>query len=323
MLDWDDLRFFLAVARRGSLSAAAKELRVTQSTVGRRLATLEVRLGARLLNRTPDGYVPTLAGQSILGQVEALEAGVLGVERQVGGRDEELAGTVSVTSLDVLASHVLVPCFAALHSKHPDIEVDLLADTTRVSLAMRETDIAVRLTRSEQHDLVVRRIGYLAFGLYASAAYLMQHDGPGFEDGCPGHRLVTHLDDRENLPQAGWLARLAPRARVVLRSNSYQTQFEAAVAGEGMACLARFQADTDMRLQRLEAPITAPVTDIWLAVHGDNRHTPRIRVVLDAITQAIRGRASRLAPEDERLADQQLSEPATPPGGQGDGLDQD
>ncbi len=305
MLDWDDLRFFLAIARHGSLSAAAKELRVTQSTVGRRLATLEVRLGARLLNRTPDGYVPTLAGQSILRQVEALETGVLSIERHVGGRDEELAGTVSVTSMDVLASRVFVPCFAALHREHPEIEVDLLADTTHVSLAMRETDIAVRLTRFEQHDLVVRRIGHLAFGLYASQAYLDRHDGPGFEDGCTGHRLVTHLDDRENLPQAGWLAQLAPRARVVLRSNSYETQLAAVVAGEGMACLARFQADTDLRLQRLNTPATAPITDIWLAVHGDNRHTPRIRAVLEAMTAAVRGRASSLSPQGEPPLDPQ------------------
>ena len=306
MLDWDDLRFFLAIARHGSLSAAARELRVTQSTVGRRLVTLEARLGARLLNRTPDGYVPTLAGQSILGQVEALEAGVLSVERHVGGRDEELAGTVSVTSMDALAGQVFVPCFAALHREHPDIEVDSLPDTTHVSLSMRETDIAVRLTRFEQHDLVVRRIGHLAFGLYASQAYLDQHDGPGFDDGCTGHRLVTHLDDRENLPQAGWLARLAPRARVVLRSNSYETQLAAAVAGEGMACLARFQADTDVRLQRLDAPTTAPVADIWLAVHGDNRHTPRIGWCLMPSPSSVRERASSLAPHEKRPSDGRL-----------------
>src|SRR3954451_19409897 len=142
MLDWDDLRYFLAVARHGTLSAAALDLHVTQSTVGRRLTALEARLGVRLLNRTPAGYFPTLAGQRILGPVEALEAGVLHVERQVGGQEVELAGTVRVTSMDALAKQVFVPCFASLHRKHPDIEVNLLPDTTHVSLSMRETDIA-------------------------------------------------------------------------------------------------------------------------------------------------------------------------------------
>ena len=125
VLDWDDLRFFLAVVRTGSLSAAARELRVTQSTVGRRLASLEGNLGARLLHRTPDGYVPTLAGEAILGRVERVEAEALAVERAVGGRDAQLQGVVRVTAVETLASHVLAPCFCALQSRSPEGTVKL------------------------------------------------------------------------------------------------------------------------------------------------------------------------------------------------------
>jgi DNA-binding transcriptional LysR family regulator len=299
MVDWDDLRFFLAIARHGSLSAAARDLQVTQSTVGRRLAGLEVRLGVRLLNRTSGGYVATLAGQSILSEVESLEMTVRSVVRRVGGRDNELSGFVSVTSTDALAGQVFVPCFSALHREHPDIEIDLLPDTEQVSLPMREVDIAIRLTRPKQPDLVVRCIGHMAFGLYASQDYFDRHNGIAFDEGGAGHCLVTHLDDRQNLLQSGWLADLAPRARVVLRTNSHQTQLEAVAAGEGLACLARFHADPDIRLRRSQTRAAAPGADIWLAVQADKRRTPRIRVVLDAITRAVQENAHSLSPPEE------------------------
>ncbi len=164
MLDWNDLRFFLAVARRGSLSTAAKDLHVAQSTVGRRLTSLESSLGVRLLNRTPNGYVATLAGEDVLREAEQLEAGALALERNVGGRDTRLAGIVRVTCVETVASQILAPCLAGLHRTHPDLMVELIPDARELSLSMREADIAVRLTPSEQHDLVIRRIGRLTFG---------------------------------------------------------------------------------------------------------------------------------------------------------------
>src|SRR3954470_8857493 len=115
MLDWDDLRFYLAVARHGSLSATAKDLHVAQSTVGRRLASLESCLGVRLLNRTPDGYVPTLAGQDVRRQAVRVGAAALTLERNVGGRDTRLAGLVRVTCAETVAAHILAPCLASLH----------------------------------------------------------------------------------------------------------------------------------------------------------------------------------------------------------------
>ena len=301
VLDWDDLRFFLAVVRTGSLSAAARELRVTQSTVGRRLASLEGNLGARLLHRTPEGYVPTLAGEAILGRVERVEAEALAVERAVGGRDAQLQGVVRVTAVETLASHILAPCFCALQSRSPEIAIELLADVRHLSLAMREADIAVRLGRFEQHDLVARRIGALAHGLYASPAYLERHGEPDFVAGCAGHRLVTGLDGSAEVPQlAGWLAEVAPRATVAMRTDSPEAQLQAALCGEGLACLARLRGDTaGDRLRRLRPPQALPAIGIWLAVHKDNRHVPRIRLVLDAVAAAVRGRAGELEPPED------------------------
>jgi DNA-binding transcriptional LysR family regulator len=299
MLDWDDLRFFLAIVRTGSLSAAARELRVAQSTVGRRLASLEGGLGTRLLHRTPEGYVPTLAGEAILGQVERVEAEALAVERTVGGRDALLEGVVRVTAVETLASHVLAPTFCALQLGNPEIGIELLANVRHMSLAMREADIAVRLTRFEQHDLIARRIGTMAYGLYASPAYLERHGVPDFAAGCPGHRLVTGLDGAEVPQIAGWLAEAAPRAVVALRTDSPEAQLQAALCGEGMACLPRLRGDAlGGGLRRLRPPSARAVAEIWLAVHRDNRRTPRIRLVLDAVAAAARDRAGELDPPE-------------------------
>jgi DNA-binding transcriptional LysR family regulator len=299
LLDWDDLRFFLAIARTGSLSAAARELRVTQSTVGRRLASLESGLGARLLHRTPEGYVPTLAGETILGQVERVEAEALAVERAVGGHDALLEGLVRVTAVETLASHVLAPAFCALRLGSPEINIELLANVRHLSLAMREADIAVRLTRFEQHDLVARRIGTMAHGLYASPPYLERRGVPDFAAGCPGHRLVTGLDGAEVPQLAGWLTEIAPRATVVLRTDSPEAQLQAALCGEGMACLARLRGDAvGNGLRRLQPRLAQTVVEIWLAVHRDNRRTPRIRLVLDAVAAAVHNRAGDLDPPE-------------------------
>ncbi len=298
MLDWDDLRFFLAVARDGSLSAAAKQLQVAQSTVGRRLASLEASLGVRLLNRTPDGYAPTLAGQEVRQQAERLEAEALSLERSVGGRDVRLAGPVRVTCSETMASQILAPCFAALHRQHPDILVELIPDPRVVSLSMREADISVRLARSDQHDLVVRRIGQLAFGLYASPGYLQQNGELDFQAGCPGHHLITQLGDIEDTAQTGWLANLAPRARVAMQTSSHEAAVTAAVHDGGVACLGRFRADREVGLIRLAAPMPVPSAEIWLVVHRDNRRTPRIRVALTHITECLRTLAEKLHPAD-------------------------
>ena len=288
MLDWDDLRFYLAIVRHGSLSAAAKELQVAQSTVGRRLASLEAGLGVRLLNRTPDGYVPTPAGTDVREKAERLEAETQALLRDVGGRDTRVAGLVRVTCVECVATHILAPCFARLHAEHPGVMVELIPDARELSLSMREADISVRLSQPLQHDLVIRRIGNLAFALYASQGYLEGHGELNFEAGCPGHVLINQVDGIQDASQTGWLADLAPRARVAMQTTSHEAAVVAASHGGGLACLARFRADKNISLKLIETPSVAPASGVWLAVHKDNRHTPRIRVLLTRIAECLR-----------------------------------
>ena len=298
MLDWDDLRYFLALARHGTLSAAAKVLHVSQSTVGRRLSTLEATLAVRLLNRTPDGYVLTLAGQSVREKAERLEAEAIALERDVTGRDTRLRGLVRVTCAETLAAHILAPCFAQLHAQHPDIMIELIPNPRELSLAMREADISLRMKQPEQHDLVVRRIGGIAFGIYATPDYVRDQGELDFEDGCSGHRLITQLDDNQEMTQSAWLTDLASRATVVLHTSSHEAAVLAAASGGGLACLARFRGDGEPRLTRLPVPTEPPSADILLLVHKDNRDTPRIRVVLTHITECVHELAATLEPTE-------------------------
>jgi DNA-binding transcriptional LysR family regulator len=301
VLDWDDLRFFLALTRHGSLSAAAKSLHVAQSTVGRRLSSLEASLGARLLNRTPEGYVATLAGEELRKTAERLETEILTVERDVSGRDTQLAGVVRVTSAETVAAHIMAPSFAELRTRHPDITIELIPNSRELSLSMREADISVRLRLPDQHDLIVRRIGSVAFGLYASQDYLDAHGDLHAEDGCPGHDIITQLDDDQEMTQTEWLTELASRSRVAMQTSSHEAALLAAANGGGLACLACFRANREPRLIRLVTTDPPPSADIWLIVHKDNRDNPRIRITLTHITDCIRRLHGELEPEPEAI----------------------
>ena len=296
-MDWDDLRFFLAVIRHKSLAAAAKHLNVTQSTVGRRLASLEAQLGVRLLQRTMEGYVPTLAGEAIRLHVERVEAETQSVERAVGGLDTRLAGTVRVACPPVLASHVLAPCAAALYTRHPEIRLELLSHGPTPNLAAREADVCIRFRRFDQNGLVIRRVGTVAFGLYASVAYLSRRDEPYPDAGYAGHHLIALVDENEIPEQASWLAEVAGRAQVLLRTDSRETLLWAALQAGGIALLPRFRGDAEPALRRLATPSTAPSAEVWLAVHEDARQIPRVRAVLDCTAEVFRRTVGALGPE--------------------------
>jgi DNA-binding transcriptional LysR family regulator len=295
MLDWDDLRFFLAVARTGSLSAAARELRCTQSTVGRRLASLEAGLGVRLLNRTPRGYVVTAGGVNVLDHAKRVEDAALAVERIVAGQDARLEGSVTVACIESVANNILAPCFAALHRDHPEVAIELVPATRHLSLPGRDADISIHQVRPEQHEVVVRRIGSIAFGLYASPDYLERLSVPDFTSGCAGQLVIALPDDLGHLPQVRWLAELTSKARIVLKTGSYESRFHSALAGDGMACLPRFHADKVPGLSRInETPTPPPVADLWLAAHKDNQNIRRIRAVIQSITDAVSGHLKRI-----------------------------
>lgn len=169
-VSWDDYRFFLAVARRGTLTAAARDLAVTQPTVGRRIAALEHRLAAKLYVRRSDGFVLSEAGRQLLEHAERIERDVLGAEARVSGRDAGLRGVVRITASEWLCTSVLPSLLDDLLARHPQLEIELLADQRHLNLARREADLALRPRRFDHEAIFQRAIANLAFGLYAARA---------------------------------------------------------------------------------------------------------------------------------------------------------
>lgn len=294
-MDWDDMRTFLAIARARTLSGAARALGVRQSTMSRRFEALERRAGARLLQKMPQGYALTPLGEAVLANAERMEAEAMAVERTVQGRDVALSGVVRVTTVEVLASHLLPPAVAAVQQRHPGISVDVLPETRSLSLSRREADLAIRMARFEGNELVCRRVGRLAHGLYASRAYLAAHGAPGEQP--EGQAIVTLLEDQAHFAEARWLEQCVPQARVALRTNSRDVQLAAARAGLGVICLSRYMADRQPDLVRIEEAGPGPVREIWLGVHEDLRHMPRMRAMIDALDAEFEAQRPRLDPK--------------------------
>jgi DNA-binding transcriptional LysR family regulator len=279
-LDWDDLRVFVALARAGSLSATARELRVSHATVGRRIAALEEALGRTLFDRRADGYVLTAEGAGVLELAAEMEERAQGILRRAD-QEAGLTGTVRLTAPEPMAERFLIPRLAALHRRHPGIALEVVSDPRSLSLAKREADLAVRLARPREGELVTRRLARLAYGVYVAP------DG----DTAAWVGLDESL---AHLPEAQWLARHAAGARLVLRANTLTGQLAAARAGFGKALLPRWFADEQGGLIALPPPAPPPVREVWLVVHPDLKDVPRVRAVIDAVVAAFEEEQERL-----------------------------
>lgn len=282
-LDWDDLRVFLELARAGSLSAAARSLRLSHATVGRRLAALEATLGRSLMERRPDGYVLTEDGESVRTLAEAMDERAQAIRRREGDA-AGLTGTVRLTMTQALADIFLIPRLGPLRAANPALDLEIVVDNRTLSLARREADLAVRLARPQRGDLVGRRLATLGYGLYAAP------DAPD--------TLIAYDESMAELPEALWLDRHGGGRRVAFRSNSVQGQLAAAVAGFGIAFLPCMLADGVPGLVRQPLsgpPPCSPLTrEVWLLVHRDRRDVPRVRTVIEYLVAVFTAERERL-----------------------------
>jgi DNA-binding transcriptional LysR family regulator len=291
---WDDVRFFLAVTRAGSLSGAARALGVGHVTVGRRIALLEERLGVTLLNRTPDGFATTSAGEAILRQCVAMENAALDLERVAAGRDSLVTGSVRVTTTEALGYQLVAPAIAALRQAHPELQVHLTVGVRLLDIARRDADLAVRFARPAASDLVCRKLGEVGFSLYASRRYLARSGIPGRGRGLSGYDLITFT----GAPAATspfFMGESLEGGRIALRCDNPFIQLTAAANDIGIAELACFLGDTSPDLVRIwpdEAPAHRAV---WLIVHQDMRRSARIRAVSAAIGDVFRRQRRILA----------------------------
>ena len=281
LANWDDLRVFLAVARAGSLSGAARSLGVNHSTVFRRIAGFEETLGVRLFERFTTGYALTPAGEETLEIVERIEADVVTLDRTVTGQDLRLSGTVRITATDMLAFWLLPDHLLRFRAAYPGIEVEIVVGNEALNLSRRETDIALRIGNTPPETLVGRRVGHLEFAIYGAPEYCAAH---------PGTDLAQHdwigLDNA-HAPLTRRFEQFLPGVRPAVRSNSVACTVRLAKSGLGLAVLPCAIADLKPDLIRVaELPETFNL-DLWLLTHEDLRHTARIRAVLDFLTPAL------------------------------------
>jgi DNA-binding transcriptional LysR family regulator len=287
MLDWDDCRYFLAVARCGTLSSSARVVGVTQPTMGRRLEAFEARLGTKLFHRSAAGYALTVSGREMLAQVERMESAALAVEHIATGRDVGLAGTVRVTTTKWFASAIVTPILGALPERHPGLAIEILAQAHWANLARGEADIALRFTRFDQQDIVQRSVARVGFGVYASPRYLERRGPPDFSRGCPDHLIVTMNGDAETASDIRWLRTIAHAAMLSFRSNSRDALAIAAAEGAGLVCLPHHLGTRTPGLVRVALPVAGPDRNVWLGVHRGSRKIPRIRAVTDALIKGL------------------------------------
>lgn len=293
-LDWSDLEVLVVLARSGSLSEAARCLKVEHSTVGRRVAALEAALGVRLFDRSPAGYALTAAGEEAAGLAETIGDRVDELRRRLAGRDAGLSGTVRLTTTDSLAARLVVPALPAFHQRHPGIEIEVAVENRTVSLTRREADLALRLGRPAGDSLVARRVGTFAYGLYAARGYLARHPVGAGEFDLSGHSICGYDDSLANSPQEIWLRRQLGRRGATMRTNSPYALYAAVSAGLGLGVLPCIACDGNDDLVRLDGPEPLAPREVWLVVHRDLRRTARIRAVIDFLDEVMRERTQPL-----------------------------
>ncbi|HEX8699459.1 MAG TPA: LysR family transcriptional regulator [Myxococcaceae bacterium] len=292
-MDWNDLRYLLALRDQGSLSAAARHLRVNQATVGRRLAALQRDVGVPLVERSSLGMRLTPAGEQAVLAARRIEDTTATLERQLAGAEPRVAGAVRVTAPDTLASQLLAPHLPGLRERYPELRLELLASARAVNLSRQEADVAVRLFRPAEPTLAVRRLGALSFALYASPQYVRERGRPRL-DSLREHVLLGDDASVAGTPEKEWLEEVGQGASFALRSNSRYAQLAAARAGAGVALLPCYLADSGQGLVRLCEPEAVPTREAWLVVHQDLQRVPRVRAVLDFVAEVFTQEKHRL-----------------------------
>jgi DNA-binding transcriptional LysR family regulator len=295
MLDWSILRDFLTVAETGSLSQAARKLRVSQPTLSRRVAELERQLKSQLFQRTPRGLILTDAGDAVLTGARRVEAEALAIERQAEAAQVALTGTVRLSLTEGLGARWLPGKLAAFHAAYPGVCIEILVDNRPLNLLRREADIAVRMFRPDQPDLIAKQVGVLKMGLYGAKDYVARRGTPMHLADLQTHDHVGFDEAMRVRPEIQRLESYFRPERIVHRSSSFLGQLEATAAGIGLGVHDCVLADPDPRLVRLLPRLIDHPMEIWLATHADMRRTPRMRAVFDFLADAFAADAARIS----------------------------
>lgn len=280
-MDWDDLRFFLMVARTGNLLESARQLRASPSTVSRRLGQLEAALGVTLFARHPSGHRLTDEGRALLARAEPVADALNLLEAEVAGRTRAEVGEVRLATAEIFATHLLIPHLPDFRVRQPGIRLQLVTSAHTVNLTRREADIALRLSRPDQGSLILRKAGVLAYGLYAAPGY-------------GGNAVIGWDETMAHLPLPRWIAENLKEREPSLFVTSLGQAVVAARAGLGVALLPCLVGDGEPGLVRVAGPEGLLAMDIWLVTHGDLAGSARMRAVSDFLVETVARERPRL-----------------------------
>lgn len=293
-MNWDYLRALIAVARGGTLSAAAKMLGVKHSTVSRHLAGLEAEIRTRLVVRAPGGLTLTDAGLRLLEAAEAMELQAQTAQDEISGRDVSISGTVRIGAPDAFGAYFLSPRLTRLLDQNPALKVQLVATPRSFNLTKREADIAIALTMPERGRLVTRKMATYGLGMFASAAYLAEKPAIRSVDDLRRHRFISYIDDLIFTRELDYLGEVATGIDAAFQSSNLFAQMHAARAGLGVCILPYFLASgcPDLRLVLPDA--VRLVRSWWIIVHEEQKNIARVRITADFITQELANEATLL-----------------------------
>jgi len=289
MIDWDDVRYFLAVARGGSVRAAAAQLGVNHSTVLRRIAQLEERLGAQMFEKLPSGYRLTEAGEEVLELAERMEASSHQLETRVFGRDQGVRGLLRVTLAPTLATHLLMPDFADFAHLHPDIEMEILSSGELANLTNREADVAIRVVY-DRKTLPLNLHGLKGPELFG--AVYMARDRPAAWRARAPDPIRWIVISSHGIPD--W-AREVHTTGVPFRTTDGEAQIAAVRQGLGITTLPCFVGDADPLLARVPDTNLHMYGTLWLLTQGETRKTKRVRIFTEFIYRRLAAYAPLLA----------------------------
>ena len=289
MFDWSDLRYFLAVAREGSSLAAARALRVNQSTVHRRLVELEKRLGCPLVERRPSGYRLTEYGKELQPYAERVEQAASALRRHAATFDKDMRGAVRLTCSTAIAYRLMrSELLDKFHNKYPGIKIVLLMTEHILDLSNGEADVAVRGGDVREETLVGRKIADVPWAIYASRSYVERNGRPRSPEDIKDHCIIELTGEVAALAAARWLPSKAPQARISGQASNVPSVLLAVKSGAGLAPLPAPLADLDQDLVRVIGPIREIAYPIYLLTHRDLRKIPRIAAFFDYCLSELR-----------------------------------
>lgn len=285
--DWNDLQSFLAMARTGRLTVAARRMGVDHSTLSRRIAALEDAMQVKLFERRPVGFVLTPEGEALLGDAEAIESLTVRMGARLHAQASQLSGNVRIGTPEGFGTYFLAPLLAHLGQQHPALTVELVANPRSFSLSKREADIAVSMARPSQGRLYARKLVDFGLGIYASTRYLNDHAPITATAQLAEHRWIGYVEDlmwTAELDYMPWVDRaIQPRLHI----SNVISQMAAVAGGAGLGILPHFMARRDPTLQRVLPTQVQLTRAYWLITHPDTHDLARIQACTDFLSAQV------------------------------------